>query len=166
MTIGRNRDQEYKAMTCLQIQTGVHIYMISKRVEYSPAKLQCLHLQYLACSVGSDELGVVVPGWHRLLQSRVSPWAFTLLYWYFLGCTILNIFGIFLNIFEIVGKSLVIIHGCLEFPANYGLFLWNSLFICAFVIFGIRLNIIILIKTLFARDVMFFFNEPGVYSTQ
>ena len=56
-------------MTCLQIQTGVHIYMISKRVEYSPAKLQCLHLQYLACSVGSDVLGVVVPGRHRQLQS-------------------------------------------------------------------------------------------------
>ena len=69
MTIGRNRDQEYKAKTCLQIQTGVHIYMISKRVEYSPAKLQCLHLQYLACSVGSDVLGVVVPGRHRQLQS-------------------------------------------------------------------------------------------------
>ena len=69
MTIGRNRDQEYKAMTCLQIQTGVHIYMISKRVEYSPAKLQCLHLQYLACHVGSDVLGVVVPGRHRQLQS-------------------------------------------------------------------------------------------------
>ena len=62
MTIGKNRDQEYKAITCLQIQTGVYIYMISKRVEYSPAKLQCLHLQYLACHVGSDVLGVVVPG--------------------------------------------------------------------------------------------------------
>ena len=56
-------------MTCLQIQTGVHIYMISKRVEYSPAKLQCLHLQYLACRVGSDVLGVVVPACHRLLLS-------------------------------------------------------------------------------------------------
>ena len=69
MTIGKNRDQEYKAITCLQIQTGVYIYMISKRVEYSPAKLQCLHLQYLACSVGSDVLGVVVPALHRLLLS-------------------------------------------------------------------------------------------------
>ena len=69
MTIGKNRDQEYKAITCLQIQTGVYIYMISKRAEYSPAKLQCLHLQYLACRVGSDVLGVVVPALHRLLLS-------------------------------------------------------------------------------------------------